>query len=42
LKEGKYTGKIEILNRRVNENEIDMIENKVEYDEEEDGVTRES
>mmetsp|Transcript_17156 Transcript_17156/g.19647 ORF Transcript_17156/g.19647 Transcript_17156/m.19647 type:complete len:212 (-) Transcript_17156:162-797(-) len=42
LKEGKYTGKIEILNRRVNENEIDMIENKVEYDEEEDGVTREA
>ena len=41
LKEGKYTSKIEILNRRVNKNEIDMIENKVEDNGEEDDVTRE-
>ena len=42
LKEGKYTSRIEILNRRVNKNEIDMIENKVEDDGEEDGVIREA
>ena len=44
LKEGKYTSKIKILNKRVNENknENDMIENKVENDGEEDGVTREA
>ena len=40
LKEGKYTSKIEILNRRVNK--IDMIENKEEDVGEEDGVTREA
>ena len=40
LKEGKYTSKTEILNRRVNK--IDMIKNKEEDVGEENGVTREA
>ena len=38
VKQEEYTGKIKILNRGVNENEIDMVENKEEDDGEEDGV----
>eukprot|EP00751_Fragilariopsis_kerguelensis_P044899 CAMPEP_0170996788 /NCGR_PEP_ID=MMETSP0736-20130129/12457_1 /TAXON_ID=186038 /ORGANISM="Fragilariopsis kerguelensis, Strain L26-C5" /LENGTH=169 /DNA_ID=CAMNT_0011423323 /DNA_START=231 /DNA_END=736 /DNA_ORIENTATION=- len=38
VKQEEYTGKIKILNRGVNENGIDMVENKEEEDGEEDGV----
>merc|ERR1712194_328802 len=38
VKQEEYTGKIKILNRGVNENGIDIVENKEEEDGEEDGV----
>ena len=41
MKEGKYTGKIENLMEPGDENENKMIKNKVEYDGEEGGETRE-
>ena len=41
-KERKLYRKIKILNRQGNKNRNKMIENKVEYDGEEDGVTREA
>ena len=42
VKQVENAGKIKILNRGINETEIDMMENKVEDDREEEGVTREA
>ena len=41
MKEGKHTGKIKNLTEPGDENEDEMKKTKVEYDGEEDGVTRE-
>ena len=42
VKQEENAGKIKILNSGVNENEIDMMENKEEDDGEENRVTREA